>query len=158
MAFKLTDEQEQFFKTVLMYISNERKSALIQVLDSGTAMSVSDSLDKLSERFPNMRQQYITRTHINGIFDDALSPLELVVLEFVPSRQAWREDAKAFKLTKKGEEVKRYAGFALEQMARMFDQSIYPILGAMNSAYDRVRPQQAVRILYFVNIPIHLFF
>lgn len=150
MVFELTDEQEQFFKIVLMCISNERKSALIQLLDSGSAISVSDSLDRISERFPNMGQGDMTKTQIQGIFD-VLSPLELAVLEFVPSRQAWRGNTKAFRLTVKGEEVKRYAGFALERMAREFDQSIYPVLGMINSTYDEVRPQQAVRLLYAVN-------
>src|SRR3989338_1276426 len=150
MVFVLTDEQEQLFREVLMYISNERKSALIQVLDSDSALSVSDSLDKLSERFPTVGR-YITKNHIPTIFYTALSPLELAALEFVASRQARREDAKAFKLTEKGKKVKRYAAFALEGMAREFDQSIYPILGTMNSTYDNVRPQQAVRLLYLVN-------
>lgn len=151
MVFTLTPEQEQLFKTVLMYISNERKSAVIQVLDSGCASSVSGSLDEITKRFSGLEEGAIIRSHIPEIFDRALSPLELATLEYVPSRQDWRGNTKAFRLTEKGEQVKRYAGFALEMMARLFDQSIYPILGMMNSAYDRVRPQQAVALLYFVN-------
>ena len=47
MVFKLTDEQEQFFKTVLMYISNERKSTLIQVLNGDRAAAVSDIIKEI---------------------------------------------------------------------------------------------------------------
>lgn len=147
MVFGLTEDQEQFFKTVLMYISNERKSALIQVLDSKEAKTVIQISREL---------YHVSKQNVGSIFNRVLSPLELAVEETVLGERG--KDAKAFRLTEKGEQVKRYAGFALEIMAREFNQSIYPILGTMNSPPgDKVRPQQAVALLYLINqAPISL--
>jgi len=150
MVIELTAEQEEFFKVVLMYISNERKSTLIQLLDSGSSRSITDVVEEFGERYPSADSRYLSRAQIPGIFDDALSTLELATLEYIPRRMTDGE-VKAFRLTNKGEQVKRYAGFALERMAQEFDQSIYPILGKMNSAYDKVRPHEAVKLLYMVN-------
>lgn len=148
MAFNLTDEQEQFFKTVLMYINNERKSALIQLLDSKEAKTIAQVSRDFMD-YPNADPHYLPKQNVLSIFKKALSPLELAVEETVVGDSG--REAKAFRLTEKGEQVKRYAGFALERMAREFDQSIYPILGTMNSTYGRVRPEQAVALLYLVN-------
>lgn len=147
MAFNLTDEQEQFFKTVLMYISNERKSALIQLLDSKKAKTIA----QISREFmdcPDADPHYLSKQHVLSIFNRALSPLELAVEETVVGESG--REAKAFRLTEKGGEVKKYAGFALEFMARFFDQSIYPVLSTSNSSEERVRPYEAVNLLHLL--------
>ncbi len=152
MTFKLTEGQEQFFRTVLMYISNERKSALIQFLDSRSAKSATEIIHEFENEFggnlSNLGPERLSRGNINGIFDEALFPLELAVLDQVPSEKYGR--VRGFRLTKKGEEAKKYAGYALKVMASFFDQSIYPILGTMNSTAEKVRPYEAVRLLYLL--------
>jgi len=149
-TFELTPEQEAFFKVVLMYISNERKSTLIQLLDTDSAKTVTDLVEDFRERYPSADSNYLLKHQIPGVFDKVLSPLELATLEHVPGRIR-EEEVQAFRLTKVGQEVKLYAGFALEMMARDFDQSIYPVLGTMNSTAERRRPSEAVKLLYIVN-------
>ena len=65
MAFQLTDEQEQFFKTVLMYISNERKSAVIQVLDSEEAKTMNEN--EVRAKFPRLHGLCPKGCGYNGI-------------------------------------------------------------------------------------------
>ena len=144
-TFELTPEQEALFRTVLLYISNERKSTLIQLLDSERAKSITDVVEEFGEHYPSVDSSYLEKNGILSIFNKALSPLELATEEQVPGRRS--KDVKAFRLTEAGEEVKSYAGFALERMVREFDQSIYPILSVMNSTADRRRPSEAVGLL-----------
>jgi len=148
MTFTLTPEQEQLFKTVLMYMNNERKSALMQLLDGEKAKTIVQISREFME-YPNADSGYLPKQLVLSILNKALSPLELAVEETVVGERG--RGAKAFRLTEKGEQVKRYAGFALEQMARLFDQSVYTILGTTNTKYNKVRPQQAVRLLYVAN-------
>ena len=145
MAFELTGEQEQFFRTVLLSINHERKSAMIYIMGSGNPRTARELAQKFADdcSAPSL----LTPKNIRGIFDNSLSPLELAVSEDVQTF-AGRGEARGFKLTEKGEEVKPYAGFALEFMANILEQSIYPILGGSQSNYDKTRPGEVVNFLY----------
>jgi hypothetical protein len=141
-------EQDELFKTVLMYINNERKSTLIQLLDSGGARSVADLVEEFREEYPDADPRGITDPLVHSILRDSLSPLKLATKEETFGNNG--SFVKGIRLTEEGEQVKRYAGFALEQFAREFNQSIYPILGMMNSTSDRTRPYETTSLLYTI--------
>ena len=156
-SFKLTEEQEleeqnEFFKVVLQYVSNERKSTFIQLLDSDISRSLTDLVEEFERIYPDANSSYLSKKNMLSISNKVLSPLNLNLAteEYVPGRVG-DEQVKAWRLTEKGKRVKRYASFILERMAKEFDQSIYPVLRTMNSTSDKVRPYEAVRLLYTVN-------
>ena len=146
MAFNLTAEQEQFFRTVLMTINNERKSALMQLLSGEDPKTISQVIREF-KGYPNADPRYLPKQNVLSIVN-TLSPLELVLEKSVIGESG--KSAKAFILTEKGVEASKYAGFALERMAREFDQSIYPLLSTSNSSTVRLRAIESVNLIYLL--------